>query len=136
MTTIQHFRLAAAAACTLLVSVTCEAGDDELIRVNESSIAHGFALTDIERLDHRLGDYKDQVVLITFWASWCPLCLWEMPALEQLWKGLGGDGLVLLAIEVHVSSGPGQWAAASWEASGGDRNDSRTTGNRAHGKRT
>ena len=105
MTTIQRFRLAAAAACTLLVSVTCKAGDDEFIRVNESSIAHGFALTDIEGLDHRLGDYKDQVVLITFWASWCPLCLWEMPALEQLWIGLGGDGLVLLGINVGEDAG-------------------------------
>lgn len=39
-------------------------------------------------------------MLVTFWASWCPQCLWEMPTMEHLWKSLRDEGLILLGINV------------------------------------
>ena len=32
----------------------------------------------------RLADYSDKVVLLNFWATWCPYCIVEMPAFEKL----------------------------------------------------
>jgi thiol-disulfide isomerase/thioredoxin len=39
-------------------------------------------------------------VVLNFWASWCTPCRAEMPNLERLSRELGGDGLVVLGIDV------------------------------------
>lgn len=46
--------------------------------------AEGFNFKDTKGKVHRLADYKGKWVLINFWATWCPPCLEEMPALQQL----------------------------------------------------
>ena len=46
--------------------------------------AEGFNFKDTKGKVHRLEDYKGKWVLINFWATWCPPCLEEMPALQQL----------------------------------------------------
>ncbi len=46
--------------------------------------AEGFNFKDTKGKVHRLEDYKGKWVLINFWATWCPPCLEEMPALQKL----------------------------------------------------
>lgn len=48
-----------------------------------------------------LSGLKGKVVLINFWASWCPPCVQEMPALEALKKRMSGSDFELLAINVE-----------------------------------
>ena len=60
--------------------------------------APGFELPDMDGEQHALRDYRGKVVLLNFWATWCPPCRREMPALERLYQQLGEDGLVVLAI--------------------------------------
>jgi thiol-disulfide isomerase/thioredoxin len=45
-----------------------------------------------------LGAFKGKVVLLNFWATWCPPCVAEMPALDKLQADLGGDGFQVVAI--------------------------------------
>ena len=52
----------------------------------------------------RLADLRGKVVLINFWASWCPPCLVEMPALQQLTAIYGPEKLVVLAVNFKESS--------------------------------
>ena len=59
-----------------------------------------FALTDLEGKTHRLAEYRGQVVVVNFWATWCPPCVEEMPSLEKLHRALEAKGLKVLAISV------------------------------------
>ena len=47
---------------------------------------------------HALHDYRGKVVLINFWATWCPPCRKEMPALEALYQKLGSESFAVLAV--------------------------------------
>ena len=45
-------------------------------------------------------DFRGQVVLIHFWASWCPTCRGEMTALESLYGEYGGKGVIPCSIGI------------------------------------
>lgn len=47
-----------------------------------------------------LADWKGKVVLVNFWATWCPPCVAEMPALDRLQKELGGGDFEVVAVSV------------------------------------
>lgn len=47
-----------------------------------------------------LDDYRGRVVLLNFWATWCPSCVEELPALERLHRAHGGGGLSVVAVSV------------------------------------
>ena len=48
----------------------------------------------------RLSDYRGQVVLINFWATWCPPCRAEMPAIQKVYDQYREQGLVVLAVNL------------------------------------
>ena len=48
----------------------------------------------------RLADYKGKVVLIDFWASWCPPCKTSFPALDAIYREYQEKGLEVLAVNV------------------------------------
>lgn len=45
-----------------------------------------------------LDDFRGKVVLVNLWATWCPPCIEEMPALDSLQARLGGDAFEVVAI--------------------------------------
>jgi thiol-disulfide isomerase/thioredoxin len=57
-----------------------------------------FALKDLNGRIVRLSDYKGKVVLINFWATWCPPCRAEMPDLVRLQREHGKEGLQIIGI--------------------------------------
>lgn len=57
-----------------------------------------FTLTDLSGKSWRLSDLKGKVVLVNFWATWCPPCRKEMPDLEALSVRFKDQGLVILSI--------------------------------------
>lgn len=57
-----------------------------------------FTLSDIEGESWHLQDLHDKVVLVNFWATWCPPCRKEMPDLQALFDKYKGKGLIILAI--------------------------------------
>ena len=57
-----------------------------------------FALKDLQGRDHRLEDYKGQVVVVNFWATWCEPCREEMPSMQRLKEKMAGAPFALLAV--------------------------------------
>ncbi len=61
--------------------------------------ANDFAFTGVyDDVTYRLSDYKDKVVLINFWATWCAPCLAEIPDLNRLQERYRDDGFVVISI--------------------------------------
>jgi cytochrome c biogenesis protein CcmG/thiol:disulfide interchange protein DsbE len=64
-----------------------------------------FTLPDLEGREHGLADFRGQVIVLNFWATWCPPCVEEMPSLEKLHRGLADKGLAVLALSVDERFG-------------------------------
>jgi len=47
-----------------------------------------------------LADFRGQVVVLNFWASWCAPCIAEMPTLDALQGELGSEGLAVIAVSL------------------------------------
>ena len=50
-----------------------------------------------------LAGVQGKVVLLNFWATWCPPCREEMPSMERLYRELRDQGLAILAVDVQES---------------------------------
>lgn len=60
--------------------------------------APSFTLRDINGQQVSLEDFKGQVVLVNFWATWCGPCQVEMPHLQKMYVDLQDQGFVVLSI--------------------------------------
>jgi peroxiredoxin len=67
--------------------------DDEKHRASAN-----FTLTDLQGKNWTLKDLKGKVVLVNFWATWCPPCRKEMPDLESFYRKFQDQGFVVLGI--------------------------------------
>jgi len=58
----------------------------------------GFTLTALDGKTYSLADLRGHVVLLNFWATWCPPCRKEMPDMEKLYQRLQSKGFLVLAV--------------------------------------
>jgi len=63
------------------------------------------SLEDLGGRQHSLADLQGQVVLVNFWATWCPPCIIEMPGMQRLKDKLAGRPFKILAVNVKESEG-------------------------------
>lgn len=59
-----------------------------------------FTFPDLDGKPHRLRDLKGKVVLLAFFATWCPLCNEEMPRLKATHEKYKDRGLTVLAVSI------------------------------------
>jgi cytochrome c biogenesis protein CcmG, thiol:disulfide interchange protein DsbE len=60
--------------------------------------APALTLVDTQGISRSLADYQGQVVLVNLWATWCPPCKEEMPALQSFHTKYRDQGFVVIAI--------------------------------------
>lgn len=61
----------------------------------------------------RLSDYRGKIVVLDFWASWCPPCNEEMPGIEDLYLKYKSQGVVVLGLNIWDDADPAfQWIQA------------------------
>ncbi len=65
------------------------------------SPAPAFQLQTLDGADVSLADYKGDVVVINFWATWCPPCRAEMPGIQTVYETYKADGLTVLAVNAQ-----------------------------------
>lgn len=72
--------------------------DLSTVPVKVSFPAPDLTLTDLDGVSRSLADYRGQVVLVNLWATWCPPCKEEMPALQAFYDKYREQGFVVIAI--------------------------------------
>ena len=65
------------------------------------STAPDFTVQDSDR-KVTLSEYRGQVVVLNFWATWCPPCVQEMPSLIQMQQRMREKGVVVVAVSIDV----------------------------------
>ncbi len=87
---------------TLLLALTgCYRGSRP---PNIGTAAPGFTVQDADR-KVSLDEFRGKVVVLNFWATWCPPCIEEMPSLAQMQQKMKGKGVEVLAISVDADQG-------------------------------
>ncbi|MDP2599675.1 MAG: TlpA disulfide reductase family protein [Deltaproteobacteria bacterium] len=72
-------------------------------KIKVGQLAPDFLLSDGQNEKVSLKNFSDKVVILNFWATWCPPCLAEMPSLEKLHRQLSSSGGVVVGVN-HDSS--------------------------------
>jgi peroxiredoxin len=70
---------------------------------NAYSKAPDFTLKDVQGRSVSLASHKGKVVLINFWATWCPPCKAEMPSMNKLYNEMKSRGFEVISISTDNS---------------------------------
>ena len=62
--------------------------------------APDFTLRNLNGNLEGLSEFKDKVIILNFWATWCAPCLEEMPAFEKLYRRYRSQGLTVIAVSL------------------------------------
>ena len=86
----------------VLVMAAATSKTQLLTKVSGNPNADNFMLMNIDGQDVSLSDYQGRFVLLNFWATWCPPCVKEMPALSELHNELNDQHGGLEVVGIHV----------------------------------
>jgi peroxiredoxin len=82
---------------TALLAVGCKKQEEPAVQGNH---APDFTLKDLNGEPVQLSKLKGKVVLVNFWATWCPPCREEIPSMVKLNQAMQGKPFQMLAISI------------------------------------
>ena len=87
----------------VIASICCSSGTGPAV---QGEAAPEFTFKDQSGKEVSLSQLRGKVVLVNFWATWCPPCLDEMPSMQQLQRRMANKPFDLLALSVDNSWEP------------------------------
>jgi len=85
----------------IVMSISCDKesqSENQQIRLPSGAIAPNFTIKDLTGKNISLADYKGNVILLEFWAAWCPPCRQAIPHLQKLHEELEPKGLKIISV--------------------------------------
>jgi len=82
------------------IFILLAAGTTSLKAQGENLPAPDFVLKDLQGKDVKLADYKGKVLILNFWATWCPPCRAEIPDFVESYAANKNKGLEILGLSV------------------------------------
>ena len=68
--------------------------------ISEGEIAPDFTLKDLKGTEVNLKEFRGKVVLLNFWATWCPPCRKEIPSMVEIYKKYKDRGLEIIGVNL------------------------------------
>lgn len=100
-----HRLISAVGLCLLLLALSaCSSPPPQSVGGAPPAVgqaAPDFTLTALDGKSYALSELRGKVVIVNFWATWCPPCRAEMPSMEKLHRELEDEGLVMLAVNIE-----------------------------------
>lgn len=88
----------------MLLAAPALAGGSAPVPVQVGAPAPDFALRSAAGPNLRLSEFRGQVVMVNFWATWCGPCRQEMPKLEEIFSRYEQAGFTLLGVNIDEDS--------------------------------
>ena len=86
--------------CDAALAADASPGQQTLPPLAKPFVAPDFRLKDENGKVIRLSDFRGQVVVLNFWATWCPPCREEMPSMERAHQKIKGEKIAIIAVNV------------------------------------
>jgi cytochrome c biogenesis protein CcmG/thiol:disulfide interchange protein DsbE len=90
-----------AVCLALLVWVIADTFPERVVAAGDS--APSFSITTDAGRTITRSDFGGKLLVLNFWATWCPPCLQELPSLDQFQKTFANSGVVVLGVSVDQS---------------------------------
>jgi cytochrome c biogenesis protein CcmG/thiol:disulfide interchange protein DsbE len=82
----------------IFVAVCAVSCGQQILSTFQEGMAPDFTLKDMDGRTFRFADTRGNVVILDFWATWCPPCRMEIPHFEALYRQYGAKGLVIVGV--------------------------------------
>ena len=96
--TVRMLQLGAVVLLAGLCYVVADSHRERLVSVGDS--APRFEVTTDRGVKLSRNEFGGKILVVNFWATWCPPCVEEMPSLQAMAKQLGPKGVVVLGVSV------------------------------------
>jgi len=88
-------------AVVLLCACSSEPEQSQKDATAQPALAPDFELSSLQGKTVRLSELRGKVVVLNFWATWCPPCREEVPSMQQLHGMMSGTEFVMLAVNIE-----------------------------------